>query len=236
MVNLTKLNQEAMEQIEHRYGDTGETPLAYHNQHHTKRVRELCVSAAQVIGLNQIETHLLDFAAASHDLYQLTSDNEGLSAEWAKNKLVSAGVAPVLQNFVELSIIGTTCDFENGTIKQRVNRQEYPNKRCESFSQALAAADVGVIFMPEGPLWSHRLLSEQNPQPTQEEMIRFQNGQIDFLLNYTFPTRELEKLYATNKAAVMRHVTSLLAGLENGSITSIGELVRRDKQLQSDNA
>ena len=119
---------------------------------------------------------------------------------------------------------------------QKAVEQSYPTKRAELIAHAVAGADVGRLFTHLGPWLSHQLFREMqaangNTENPIEGLVPFQNSQIEFLLNYKYPERDIENALATHKVPVIKYLGNLSRMLEGGAIESWEELLALDEQF-----
>lgn len=213
-------------------------PLYYHNGDHTRMVIDDTLLLSEGLGLTSMETNIAVMAASNHDIEQDLVElgaNESASRRLLEEELSKLGFSRVAIMAGGLAITGTTPRFEDGTIVQRAVEQCYPTKRAELIAHAVAGADVGRLFGSFGPLLSHKLFLElqtKNQIPvTIQELIKFQNNQIDFLENYQYPTKEIENLLSTNRAGAIKHIIKLIRNLESGQIAKFEEVIQQDLEF-----
>lgn len=193
------------------------------------------------LGLTQAEFMLGVSAMAAHDVVKTFDRASGVdeteSANWLESELRSLpGMSQIAIATGRLAVIGTTPRFQDGTIVQKAVEQTYPTKRAELIAHAVAGADVGRLFTPLGPWLSHQLYREMqaasgNTDESIEGLVPFQNSQIEFLLNYRYPDRDIENALATHKVQVIKYLGNLSRMLEEGNIESWNELLALDEQF-----
>lgn len=235
----------ALCQIDEAYGLGSGTefiePYFYHNGSHTRMACDDLAVVKDALGLTRDEFAAAEMAMASHDIYKTFDRTAGLdeveSAEWLEQQMHELQcISSAMMKAAKLAVIGTTPRFSEGSIVQKAVEQRYPTKRAEQIAHAVAGADVGRLFTPEGPLLAHRLYQEMQAAKgaraeSLEELVPFQDSQIEFLVNYSYPSRDIENALATHKSAVIRHLGVLSRRLEQGSIESWRELEAVDRDF-----
>lgn len=239
----------ALHEIDYSYGSTAETaisPYNYHNGVHTRLACEDFSILRDTLGFTEAEFVLGITAMSAHDIVKTFDRPAGVdedeSANWWETQLRALpGVSQIAIKTGRLAIIGTTPRFDNGTIVQKAMEQTYPTKRAELIAHAVAGADVGRLFTPQGPWLSHQLYKEMqaasgNLSELMEGLIAFQNSQIEFLLNYSYPDRDIENALATHKVPVIKYLGNLSHMLEQGVIENWEQLLDLDSQFIESNA
>lgn len=237
-----RLISRAMHVIDSDYGATQDTvvpPYYYHNGIHTRMACEDLAVLRDTLGFTNPEFMVAASAMAAHDVVKTFDRETGLdeeeSADWLDAELCEVpGITRVQLTMGYLAVIGTTPRFSEGTIVQKAVEQAYPTKRAELIAHAVAGADVGRLFTPEGPLLAHRLYQEMQAVAGRgadsiESLVPFQDSQIEFLVNYRYPRRDIEATLATHKAPVIRYLGKLSRMLEQGTIETWEQLVGLDK-------
>lgn len=234
----------ALHEIDRHYGATAEaavSPYYYHNGIHTRMACEDFSLLRDTLGLTQAEFMLGVSAMAAHDVVKTFDRASGVdeaeSADWLESELRALpGMSQIAITTGRLAVLGTTPRFEGGTIVQKAVEQTYPTKRAQLIAHAVAGADVGRLFTPSGPWLSHQLYKEMqavngNTDELIEDLLPFQNSQIEFLLGYQYPDRDIETTLATHKVPVIRYLGNLSRMLEAGAIESWEELLALDEQF-----
>ena len=198
---IRKLIEQALEEIDDRYGPHGVFLQPYHNSEHANDV----MSAARAIGLaaakaGKISAHdvpLLELAACYHDIiHDLPDRNEEASAKLLTARMKKTGVFS--DRDIELckgAILATRYHFEGDRFVQAVTDDYY--------AMVLADADLSstgqefAIYQDR----SAKLAAENQKQLDAEDQIRF-------LLGHRFNTAEAKRLYP-NKAANIKQLRSL---------------------------
>ncbi len=232
----------ALHEIDTNYGAMEESaisPYYYHNGVHTRMACEDFSVLRDTLGLTRAEFLLGVSAMAAHDVVKTFDRAPGVdeaeSADWLESELRALpGISQVAIATGRLAVIGTTPRFQDGTIVQKAVEQTYPTKRAELIAHAVASADVGRLFTPLGPWLSHQLFREMqaandNTDNLIEGLVPFQNSQIEFLLNYRYPERDIENALATHKVPVIKYLGNLSRILEGGAIESWDELLALDE-------
>lgn len=239
----------AFHYIDGNYG-TGQStvvsPYYYHNGLHTRLACEDFAVLRDTLGLTPAEFLLGVTAMAAHDVIKTfgreSGQDEAESADWLESQLETLpGASQLAITTGRLAVIGTTPRFQNGTIVQRAVEQVYPTKRAELIAHGVAGADVGRLFTPQGPWLSHLLYQEMQAandgsKTAIDELLPFQNSQIEFLVNYAYPSRDIENSLATHKAPVIRYLSELSRMLEAGSIESWDELAALDQAFANNHS
>lgn len=234
----------ALHQVDTRYGVNEEEvvpPYYYHNGTHTRMACEDLAILKDTLGLTESEFMLGVAAMASHDVVKTFGRDVGVdeaeSADWLESELSTiAGISKLAIVTGRLAVIGTTPRFHEGTIIQKAVEQVYPTKRAELIAHAVAGADVGRLFTLQGPSLSHQLYREMRAVDGDqtfpiEELVPFQDSQIEFLLSYKYPNRDIENSLAIHKAPVIRYLGKLSRMLEQGAIEDWQQLLDLDERF-----
>lgn len=215
--------------------------LAYHNARHNRSVGDGAVLLGERLGLSVSEQELARTAGYAHDLVQLKGrgNDERESAEWVERQLREGGIDPAAAKLAGLAILGTLPLFENNdyngrVIGQTANSMEFTSKRDELFVKSVAAADLGELYTPMGPLNGHLLYAQRHdamPEeaPDMQGLADFQENQLKFLTHYHYPLVEANEVLATHRSQVIRYAEHLLERLKDGSITTWDEVMAMDK-------
>lgn len=242
-----RIISESIHEIDNDYGAIEELESGlyrYHNGLHTRMVCEDVAVLKDALGLTNNEFEIAICAASTHDKIKTFDRSIGVdeseSSEWLVNRL--ANIPSISRIGIEsgrLAIIGTIPRFHGGTIVQKAVEQDYPNKRAELIAHAVAGADVGRLFTPEGPLLSHRLFEEQQissgKEVTLDNLTSFQDSQIEFLINYKYPNRDIETAMATHKPQVIRYLGKISTMLQQGLIDNWNHLIKLDTEFINSN-
>ncbi len=239
-----RIVSESIHEIDNDFGSIEELESGlyrYHNGLHTRMVCEDVAVLKDALGLTNNEFEIAISAASTHDKIKTFDRSLGVdeveSSEWLASRL--ANIPSISRVGIEsgrLAIIGTTPRFHGGTIIQKAMEQDYPNKRAELIAHTVAGADVGRLFTPEGPLLAHRLFEEQQVSSDKEvslqNLTNFQDSQIEFLVNYKYPSRDIETAMATHKTQVIRYLGKISTMLQQGLIYDWDQLILLDKQFK----
>lgn len=215
--------------------------LVYHNARHNRTVGDGAVRLGERLGLTPSELELARTAGYAHDLVQLKGrgNDERESAEWVEKQLRDGGIEPAAAKLAGLAIIGTLPLFENNdyngrVIGQTANQMEFDSRRDEIFVKSVAAADLGELYTPMGPLNGHLLYAQRQnamPEDTPDmaELTAFQETQVKFLNHYYYPLAEANEVLATHRPQVIRYAEYVLERLKDGSLTAWDEVMAMDK-------
>lgn len=207
-------------------------PWLYHNGYHARSVGRGALRIACAIGLSTDVARIGEIAGYAHDIYQ-GKGHESQSAEWLEDQLRQKGLSKPVAHMAGLAVRGTQPLFADGVIVGQVaTRQGYPSHEAEQIGLAVASADLGTLYAPEGPLLARDLYreiyGEQNPA-IDAKLLAFQEGQMKLLDNYSYPLPQAERLLATHRPQVMRYSQQVLDQLERGDIESWEQLRAQDK-------
>jgi len=235
---LGEIEEQTLRAVDARYS-TGypeyqgcREPWLYHNGHHARSVGRGALRIARAVGLSPGVARIGEIAGYAHDIYQ-GKGHESQSAEWLEEQLRRKGLSEPIACMAGLAIRGTQPLFADGAIVgQMATRQQYPSHEAEQVGLAVASADLGTLYAPEGPLLSHDLYreihGEQDPA-IDARLLAFQEGQMKLLDNYSYPLPQAERLLATHRPQVMRYSQQVLDQLERGDIESWEQLRAQDK-------
>lgn len=232
----------AVHEIDMEYGPDAERvkyPYFAHNGDHTRRALEDFAVLKDVLGMTEAEFMVGACAVAAHDIVKTFDREDGMdekeSAEWLAEELGEVrGLSPQMVAVGELAVIGTTAKSENGVLMQKTFEQEYPSKRAELIAHGVSGADLGRLFTPDGPLIGHYLYQEQqaadgNDPTAIEPLLEAQKEQLEVLLSYYYPNKDIETALATHKSSVIKYVSELIRMLEAGLIEDWEQLMSLDK-------
>lgn len=247
-----EIGEDALEIVDNTYGSgyplwtPGVHELAYHNGHHGRAVGAKAVQLCDYLGLGSVEQAVAKVAGYAHDIAQLNGRgvDEAKSATWLTSAMQERGAfSQYTQTMGALAIVGTEPIFSaDGKITgQKASELSYPNKASELVAKSVASADLGELYTPQGPYFGHQLAREifgiiPGDEFSPEKLIAFQQDQLEFIENYTYPLAEAEKLFATHKTEVIAYGRSILHLLEKGEIASWDELIRRDEAFMEKHA
>lgn len=215
--------------------------LSYHNARHNRSVGDGALLLGERLGLSPSEQELARTAGYAHDLVQLKGrgNDERESAEWVEKQLRESGIEPAAAKLAGLAILGTLPVFENNDYNGRVIDQtasvmEFDSKRDELFVKSVAAADLGELYTPMGPMNAHLLYAQrQNASPEEApdmaEFAAFQETQVKFLNHYHYPLAEANEVLATHRPQVIRYAEHVLERLKDGSIATWDEVMAMDR-------
>ncbi len=235
---LKDISQEALHEIDERYGAvpfTPQTTRAFHNGLHTRNVMEDFGRLAASLPLDDMASSIGDCSAAAHDIFQDLGphDNERASAEWLSARL-SPRVAESCIQMANLAIQGTEPLFVDGILTSQVaNNQDYPTRKHERVAKALACADLGRLFQPDGPYLSHLLFQEirgNKPPESLDQLRNYQAAQVALLERYRYPLAEARVLM-THHRAVSEYTEQVLADIESGELDNWQQLLSNDRKF-----
>jgi predicted metal-dependent HD superfamily phosphohydrolase len=188
-----------LDRLKLRFGPKGMTPLAYHNENHTKNVLQaaamLADKAIQNMRINQHDKELLLIAAAWHDTEQAlgSGKNEQASAAAAVEEMMKANIYSEKdkQKVAEI-IMATQVRYDsNGAMTQSAT-ENY-------LTQLMADADLASLGKPTIEYWENakKLFSELNPDAKidAETYNNFIASQVPFLEHHYFYTQEAKELF-----------------------------------------
>lgn len=240
-----RIGDHAVEIIDQTYGSgypawkRGRNELSYHNGHHGRAVGEGAVKLCVRLGLSPLEQTIAGAAGRAHDIVQLKGRgvDEAKSADWIETELEQANFLDPAQAMARLAILGTEPVFAGGKlVGQKATKLKYPTKTAEQVAKSVASADLGELYVPEGPYLGHQLFREIQGMPAEsnipfEKMVGFQRNQVELLENYTYPLSQANKVLATHKPQVIAYSQDALDKLEKGEIESWDELLTRDEEF-----
>lgn len=236
---LGEIEKQTLSTVDARYstgypeyrGACGEAWL-YHNGHHARSVGKGALQVAQAVGLSPDSARIGEIAGYAHDIYQ-GRGHEQRSAAWLEEQLREKGLSKSVAQMASLAIKGTEPIFSGGIINgQMATRQYYPSREAEQIACAVASADLGVLYQPEGPLMAHDLYRElhrdANPE-IDEALLVFQHQQMQLIERYQYPLSQAEQLLATHRPQVTAYHEKVLEQLERGDIESWQQLRTQDE-------
>lgn len=227
----------------YRGGENG--GLAYHNRHHSEALQADTGRMCDALGLTRTERAIGRLAGAAHDIVQLKPRGvmEQESAEWLEAEMHRRGVFPKdVIRVGTLAILGTEPTFENGHLTGQVATQlRYPSRSAELIAKSVAAADLGELYSPAGPLLGHELFKEiqgvtPGDEPDMAQLIDFQREQVQLTERFRYPLPEAEAVFGKLRGEVVAYATEILDDLEQGNITSWDELIARDEAFMHANS
>ncbi len=145
-----------------------------------------------------------------------------------------------------MAILGTEPIFTKDRITgQRVSQLEYPSRSAENIAQAVANADMGGLYLPNGPLMSHAIYQElyvlKHPEvklecgadaPDLRGLRAFQVGMVALTHNFQFTHPAAEKLFGGQRQAVTEYHEYVLRQIETGELTDWQELRWQDMDFR----
>jgi hypothetical protein len=212
-------------------GCSGEAWL-YHNGYHARSVGKGALEVLRALGASPDTARIGELAGYAHDIYQ-GNGHEGQSAEWLEAQLRQKGLPKPVAQMAGLAIRGTKPLFADGVIVgQMATRQRYPSHEAKQVGLAVASADLGTLYAPEGPMLAHDLYREihSDVDPAiDESLLTFQKQQMELLAGYLYPLPQAEKVFATHRPQVMQYSEYVLDQLERGDIENWQQLRRQDE-------
>jgi hypothetical protein len=139
--------------------------------------------------------------------------------------------------YSRLALLGTFVNKAGHILVQQATQQSYPSKLAERIAHAVAAADLGRMFSPDGPLIGHTYHQEKTTgasgiPPRIETVLAFQESQSLLLHgNYHYPSDELTQAFTTHRDQVCRYNEKLIKDLESERIENWNELLQRDRDF-----
>lgn len=213
-------------------------PLAYHGVYHSENVGDTAEKIAEAYGLDRQWRRIARAAGYRHDTIQLKPRGvmERESAEDAERDLRSREVPAWVGRVVNLAIRGTEVAMK-GTAPagQMATKLEYPSDKARKVAYSVAGADV-AIYLPIGAVASHLWYAETldvsgHKVPSLDKLLDYQRGQVKFMENHKYPDPVVERIMGgRQRRPAIAYATNLLRQLEQGEITSWGQLLRQDMQ------
>jgi len=239
---IEQVGEEALDNIDRTYGEgyptwtRGRHELSYHNGHHGRAVGEAALRLCIDMELGSKEGIIAQTAGYAHDLVQLKGRgrDESESAAWLERRLRAKDVSQRHIHMGALAIKGTEPIFQGKIIVgQKATQLRYPDKDSEKVGLSVACGDFGELYTPQGPYLAHQLFREIKGMPDEdaipfEDMTAFQQGQVALLESYKYPLKRADKLLATHKHQVIRYAQDTLKKLEQGTIETWDDLLKRD--------
>jgi len=235
---LGEIEEQTLRAVDARYS-TGypeyrgcREPWLYHNGHHARSVGRGALRVARAVDLSPDAARIGEIAGYAHDIYQ-GKGHESQSAQWLEEQLRQKGLSKPVAHMAGLAIRGTQPLFAGGAIiGQMATRQQYPSHEAEQVGFAVASADLGVLYAPEGPMLSHDLYREIRGEvdpAIDERLLAFQEGQMKLLDSYSYPLPQAERLFATHRPQVVHYSQRVLDQLERGDIENWQQLRAQDE-------
>ena len=239
------VSMEALSLVTSRYGtgNSTEAPtpeiadLPYHNMEHTISVRRNSLRMAQALGLNRLDTAIVELAASAHDIVQKKERGvmEQESAEWLEEKMKNVGFSDDDITAASLAILGTEpIVSQDGMIMgQKVDLIQFPSGRALEIAMCVACGDMAHLYQPYNALLSRELYKEiqgvcSDDTPSIEGLLQFQRVQLDLLRNYQFPHPMGEQLFGNFRKESIEYQAWITQQLSLGMITSWDQLLQQD--------
>jgi hypothetical protein len=204
----------------------------YHNGYHARSVGKGALRVLRALGASPDTARIGELAGYAHDIYQ-GKGHEGQSAEWLEMQLRQKGLSKPVAQMAGLAIRGTETLFAGGVIVGQVaTRQQYPSYEAEQMGLAVASADLGTLYAPEGPMLSHDIYREMHGEvdpAIDEKLLAFQKVQTKLLDSYSYPLPQAETIFATHRPQVVQYSEHVLGQLERGDIESWQQLRAQDE-------
>ena len=231
----------ALALMAHRYGDGQPNGkggfnrrLAFHHLPHARIVGRRALELCQHMGLTVAEQKTAQLAGYAHDVLQLNpiGINEMGSAAWLGHQLDTYEI-PELRGPAMVSIIGTEPKFTNGALSHQ-KAHELADGPNSNMIKSVACADLSGLYTPAGPIESHNLYAElEGKAPGEfvplENIVAFQQKQLELLDGYTYPLRAAEPLFATHRSQVIAHQTQILRTAQAGNFDSFNNIIAADE-------
>ena len=239
------LSMEALALVTSRYG-TGNpaealTPeivdLPYHNMEHTISVRRNSLRMAEALGLNKLDTAIVELAASAHDIVQKKERGvmEQESAEWLEEKMRNVGFSEDDINAASLAVLGTEpLVSQDGMIMgQKVDLIQFTSDRALEIAMCVACGDMAHLYQPNSALLSRDLYKEikgvsSDAQPPMDGLLQFQKISLNLLRDYQFPHPMGERLFGSLRQESIEYQTWITQQLSLGMITSWDQLLQQD--------
>lgn len=239
------LTAESLQIVEQRYGSGypyfsgGESPLCYHNRHHSQQVSQGAEVMCEALGLSRTAQAIGKLAGSAHDIVQLKPRGimEQESADWLTEKMFRKSFNLSPMKVASLAILGTEPIFEGGRLRQKVSELTYPSKEAELIAMSVACADLGELYAPLGPRLGHELYKEikgvpPNAKPPMKDFLEFQKGQIGLVRSYRFPHPKGEEVFGGLRSEVIEYHEDLLYHLEQREITTWDQVMEADDNFR----
>lgn len=236
---LEEIENDTLDTVDRKYstgypqyrGCSGEG-LLYHNGRHARSVGHGALRVAMAIDVSPEAAKIGEVAGYAHDIYQ-GKGHEMRSRRWLEDQFRKKGLPQPLAQMAGLAITGTEPIFSGGVISgQMATKQRYASREAKQVALAVASADLGSLYMPEGPLLAHDLYreihAEQDPA-IDDRLLEFQQTQVKMLESYSYPLAQATKVLATHKSQVMKYSHKLLRQLERGDIDTWQQLRAQDE-------
>lgn len=244
-IAMNSIGEEALKTIDVRFG-TGQPEfkanhLLYHNGHHARMVGQGALRLTEMLDLPASVQKVAEITGFAHDIVQLNGRgvDEAESAAWLEEQIAQKEILPpAAAKLGSLAILGTEPLFgeRDGLtvlVGQRAAELEYPSKISEQVAKSVAAADLSSLYIPEGPLLSHKLYHEiqgidPREEPSPDKLLNFQRGQVTLLEGYSYPLEEADRAFATHRNEVTNYANRVLQQIERGEIHSWQQLIEQD--------
>lgn len=243
--DASALTAESLQIVEQRYGSGypyfsgGQSPLCYHNRHHSEQVSQGAEVMCEALGLSRTAQAIGKLAGSAHDIVQLKPRGimEQESAEWLSEQMFSKSFNLPPMEIARLAILGTEPMFEGGQLRQKVSELTYPSKEAELIAMSVACADLGELYAPLGPRLGHELYKEikgvsPNRKPLMQDFLEFQRGQVGLVRSYKFPHPKGEEVFGRLRSQVIEYHEDLLYHVEQGEITTWSEVIEADDNFR----
>lgn len=216
------LIDQALLEIEAKYGKNGTYPLTYHNTEHTKDViNAVELMGKQAVRVNNItdrDLHLLRLAASCHDiehgLHGRANEDKSIEIVTTKMKqhtVFSSNDIKIVKNL----ILATITKVQNNVIIQSAS-DNY-------LEQIITDADLSAFGRDFDIFWdrSQKLYLEHSnvhyADITIDQKTSYIQSQIKILSNHTFYTKEAKQIF-NQKSQNISKLYQLLNSLVNPSV------------------
>lgn len=197
-INL--LIDQALVEIEEKYGKNGTHPLTYHNTEHTKDViNAVELMGKQAVGVNNItdrDLQLLQLAASYHDI------EHGLHGRANEDKSIEIVTAKMKQhtvfssndiNIVKKLILATITNVDNGTIVQSAT-ENYLEEIIADADLSAFGREFDIFWDRSKKLYNeHHILHFDDIDTVQK--IMYIQTQIEILTKHRYYTKDAKHIF-----------------------------------------
>jgi hypothetical protein len=207
--------------------------LGYNNGDHTQEFAEKTEVLADFIDREPLGRQIDKVVATWHDEIQTTLITEGTrqgiderdSAELVVKALRKNGLPPNIALTVAEGVLGTwpTVDTTDSPMGQwATSHDDYPTDDARRAAYIGATCDLAGIYSARGPLMGSYLYAQRQnvlPQeiPKLTDYGQFVHAQMSLLENHRFPIEVANRIFTTDKEAVIRHTNEKLMLWQHGS-------------------
>lgn len=235
---------EALQMVQQRYGDNSNVPdrhavvrwLPYHNLSHSLAVSRRTARMGEALDLTAEELATAAMAAAAHDIVQEGGRGvmERASADWLERAMRARRFDTAAVAAARLAVLGTEPLIVEGVITgQMVSHLDFPSKGAERVAHAVAAADMGGLYLPSGPLESRSVYREE--RVLQSDYLPSLDGLEAFLIattglaeQFRFSHPAGEQAFGAFRGPVTDYHNFLLMQIQAGNVAGWDNLRWQD--------